>query len=201
MHAGSRKKVSKSKFFGPFAGTALFFAWLGNALASEAEAAHHHLNWTDFGYRTLAFVIVVGVLVKLLKKPVANFLNSRREEIQRLLAELEAKTAEAKSEHEAVQAKLSSLESETKKIIDELIAEGELEKERIIKAAHREAEYIQQQAQIAIEQEIQAARDSLKEEVADWSIAAAQDLIGKKIKTEDQQRLVKEFLTKVVEAK
>jgi F-type H+-transporting ATPase subunit b len=90
---------------------------------------------------------------------------------------------------------------ETKKIVDELIAEGELEKEKIIKAAHREAEYIQQQAQIAIQQEIQAARDSLKEEVADLSVAAAQDLIQKKIKAEDQQRLVQEFMTKVVEAK
>ncbi|HYA43708.1 MAG TPA: hypothetical protein VEF34_20590, partial [Syntrophobacteraceae bacterium] len=68
-------------------------------------------------------------------------------------------------------------------------------------AAHREAEYIQQQAQIAIEQEIQAARNTLKDEVADLAIAAAQNLIQKKIKGEDQRRLVHEFLTNVVEAK
>ena len=68
------------------------------------------------------------------------------------------------------------MKQETKKIVDELIAEGEAEKKKIIEAAHRQAEYIQQQAQIAIEQEIQAARDSLRDEVADLSVAAAQDI-------------------------
>jgi F-type H+-transporting ATPase subunit b len=200
MQASFRGKMMRSRHLAPLVGIVVYFAWLGTALASEAEGGHH-LNWLDFFYRTAAFVIVVGILVKLLRKPVANFLNSRREEIQRLLAELEAKTAEARSEHARVQARISSLEEETRKIIDELIAEGEAEKEKIIKAAHREAEYIQQQAQIAIQQEIQAARDSLKNEVADLSIAAAQDLIQKKMKADDQQRLVHEFMTKVVEAK
>ncbi len=100
-----------------------------------------------------------------------------------------------------VQARLASLEEETRRIVDELIAEGEAEKKKIIEAAHREAEYIQQQAQIAIQQEIQAARDSLKDEVAELSVAAAQDIIRKKMRAEDQQRLVREFMTKVVEAK
>jgi len=192
----------RSRYLAPVVGIVLDFVWLGNALAAEVEEGHHHhLNWTDFGYRTLAFVIVVGALVKLLKKPAANFLSSRREEIKRLLAELETKTAQAKSEFAQVQARVVSLEQETKKIVDELIAEGEAEREKIIKTAQNEAEYIQKQAQIAIQQEIQAALDSLKNEVADLSVNAAQDLIRKKIKADDQQRLVQEFMTKVVEAK
>ena len=201
MHASLRAKMMRSRYLAPLVGIVLDFVWLGNALAAEAEEGHHHLNWTDFGYRTVAFVIVVGALVKLLKKPAANFLSSRREEIQRLLSELDTKTAQAKSEAAQVQAKFASLEEETRKIVDELIAEGEAEREKIIKAAHHEAEYIQQQAHIAIEQEIQAARDSLKNEVAELSTTAAQDLIRKKIRAEDQQRLVQEFMTKVVEAK
>ena len=111
MHASLRGKMMRSRHFAPLVGTVLYFAWLSNALASEAEGGHHHLNWTDFAYRTVAIVIVVAVLVKLLRKPIANFLNSRREEIQRLLAELEAKTAEARAEQARVQAKLASLEA------------------------------------------------------------------------------------------
>jgi F-type H+-transporting ATPase subunit b len=201
MHASLRAKMMRSRHFAPLAGTVIYFVLLGNALASEAEEGHHHLNWTDFTYRTVAFVILVGVLVKLLKKPIANFLNARRDEIQRLLAELDAKTSEARAELSRVKDKVGSLEQETKKIVDELIAEGEAEKKKIIEAAHRQAEYIQQQAEVAIEQEILAARDSLKNEVADLSVAAAHDLIQKKMKADDQQRLVREFITKVVEAK
>ena len=201
MYASLRAKMMKCKPFASLVGTVLYCACLGNALASEAEGGHHHLNWTDFAYRTVAIVIVVVVLVKLLRKPVANFLDARREEIQRLLAELEVKTSEARAEHARVQAKLASLEQDTRKIIDELITEGEAEKQKIIEAAHRQAEYIQQQAENAIQQEIQAARDSLKDEIAELSVAAAQDIIKKRIKADDQQRLVREFMTKVVEAK
>ncbi|MGC9964023.1 MAG: ATP synthase F0 subunit B [Syntrophobacteraceae bacterium] len=201
MRASLGGKMLRSKQFAPLVGTVLYFAWLTSAWASEAEEGHHHLNWTDFTYRTVAIVIVLAVLIKLLRKPMANFLTARREEIQRLLSELEVKISEARSEQAKAQAKLASLEEDTRKIINELIAEGEAEKQKIIEAAHRQAEYIQQQAQVAIQQEIQAARDSLREEVAELSVAAAQDIIQKRMQAEDQQRLVREFMIKVVEAK
>ncbi len=200
MLASRRGKMLKSGLFASLAGVALSLTWLTTAFAAEAEAAEP-LNWTDFAYRVVATTIVVVVLVKLLKKPIATFLSSRREEIQRLLAELETKTAEAKAEQAQVQEKLAKLEEETRKIVDELIAEGETEKQKILEAAHREADYIQQQAQIAIEQEIQAARDRLKDEVIDLSVEAAQNIIEKKMKNDDQRRLVSEFMSKVVEAK
>jgi len=200
MHASLRAKMMRSKYFAPLVGIVIYFALLSCALAEEAEGAEH-LNWTDFAYRCVAFIILVGVLVKFLRKPIANFFNARREEIQGLLAELEVKTSEARSEQAKVQAKLSSLEQDTRKIVDELIAEGEAEKKKIIETAYREAEYIQQQSQIVIEQEIQTARDNLRNEVADLSVAAAEDIIQKKMRAGDQQRLVREFITKVVEAK
>jgi F-type H+-transporting ATPase subunit b len=190
----------RTGFVASIAGAVFSLSWLTDAFAAEAEAAQPN-NWSDFALRTVAFVIVVGVLYKLLKKPIVDFLSSRREEIKTLLAELETKTAQAKAEHELVLARLASLEAETKKIVDELIAEGEAEKQKIIEAAHREAAYIQQQAEIAIQQEVQAARDGLKDEVAELSVAAAESIIQKKIRAEDQQRLINEFMTKVVEAK
>ena len=201
MRASLWGKMLRSKQLAPLVGAVLYFAWLTSAWASEAEEGHHHLNWTDFTYRTVAIVIVLIVLVKLLKKPFANFLTSRREEIRRLLSELEVKMSEARSEQAKAQAKLASLEEDARKIINELIAEGEAEKQKIIESANRQAEYIQQQAQVAIQQEIQAARDSLSEEVAELSVAAAKDIIEKRMQADDQQRLVREFMIKVVEAK
>ncbi len=200
MHASLREMLMKLKYVGLPLGLVLFFAFQGSAWASEAGGGHH-LNWTDFAYRTFAFVLLVAILTKLLRKPIANFLTARREEIQRMIEELETKTAEAQKKSAEFQAKLGSLEQETKKIVDELILEGEAEKQKIIEAAHRQADYIQQQARIAIEQEIQAARTSLKNEVADLSVAAAEDILKKKMKADDQKRLIGEFMTMVVEAK
>lgn len=192
--------MMRPKCFAPLAGLVLFFSFQSSVWASEAGGAHH-LNWTDFTYRTIAFLILVGILVKLLKKPITNFLNARRDEIRRMLDDLEVRTVEAKKKNAELQTRIAAVEVETRKIVEDLIAEGEAERKKIIEAAHRQAEYIQQQAHIAIQQEIQAARDSLKDEVSELSVAAAEDVLIKNMQSEDQDRLVREFMTMVVEAK
>lgn len=199
MYASLRGMMMRCKYIVPLIGIVHFFAWKGLAWASEAEGAHH-LNWTDFTYRTVAFVILVGILVKLLKKPISGFLGSRREEIQHMLDDLETKTADARKKNAELQVRMASLEQESRQIVDELLAEGEAEKRKIIEAAHRQADYIKQQAEIAIQQEIQAARTSLKQEIAELSVTAAEDIIKKNMGPDDQERLVRDFMN-MVEAK
>jgi F-type H+-transporting ATPase subunit b len=46
-----------------------------------------------------------------------------------------------------------------------------------------------------------SARDKLKEEVADLSVSAAEEILKKNMRSEEQERLVREFVTMVVEAK
>lgn len=166
-----------------------------------AEGAAQHLNWFDFALRTGNFVILVGILFKLLKAPIGNFLTSRRQDIQKLLEDLKEKQKEAAAVSAEYKAKLAMLDEETKKIVAELLSEGEAEKQKIIQAAERQAVYIKQQAEIAVQQEIKAAREKLQEEVAELSVAAAEKLIRKSMKADDQDRLVKDFMKRVVEAK
>ncbi len=199
MHASFT--TMRSKYFAPLLGLVLVFSIQGSVWASEAGGGAHHLNWTDFLYRTIAFLLLVGILVKLLRKPLVGFLNSRRDEIQRMLEELQTKTVEAQKKSAELETRMAAVEQETKKIVDELIAEGEAERRKIIEAAHRQAEYIQQQARMAIQQEVQAARESLTDEVADLSVTAAEKVLRQNMQPEDQERLVHEFMTMVVEAK
>jgi F-type H+-transporting ATPase subunit b len=174
---------------------------LGWCSEGAAHGGEHALNWWDFFLRLLNFAILLTILVKLLKKPLMNFLTARREDIQKLLAELEIKKQEADKASAEYRSRLAVLDTETKKIVDELLAEGEAEKQKIIEAANRQAEYIRQQAQLGAQQEIKAARDKLQAEVADLSVAAAEEILRKNIKAKDQDRLVKDFITRLVEAK
>ncbi len=173
----------------------------GICWASEGGGHGGGLNWTDFAYRLVAFVLLVAILTKLLKKPISNFLTSRREEIQALLAELEAKRLEAEQRNSEYQAKLALLEEETKKIVADLIAEGEAERQKIIQSAQKQADYIKQQAQLAVEQEVKAASEELRAEISDLTVAAAEALVHKNLGPADQERLVRDFMTRVVEAK
>lgn len=176
----------------------------GGSLAwASGEGGGHevHLNWMDFGLRLLNFSILLAVLVKLLKKPLSNFFSTRRQDIQSTLADLEIKRLEAEKALVAYREKMATLDAETQKIVTELVAEGEIERQKIIDAAHRQAEYIKEQAQIAIQQEIKSARKSLQEEIGELSVAAAEEVLRNNIRPEDQDRLIRDFMTKVVEAK
>jgi len=185
----------------PLLCAASFTALQGVCWASGGGGDGGHLNWTDFAYRLVAFVILVAILVKLLKKPICSFLTSRREDIQKLLTELESKRLEAEQRSVEQKAKLAALEDETKKIVAELLAEGEAERQKIIESAQKQAAYIKQQAELAIQQEIKTAREDLQEEIGDLTVAAAEALLRKNLKAADQDRLVRDFMTRVVEAK
>lgn len=171
------------------------------AWASGEGGGHHELNWWDFTLRLMNFAIMLGLLVYLLKKPLSSFFVSRRANIQNTLAELEAKKLEADRMCAEYQAKLATLDQEVGQILAEYIQEGETEKRKILEAAEKQAEYLKQQAQLAIQQEVKSARESLQEEIAELTVAAAEELLRKNIKAKDQERLVKEFIAKVVEAK
>lgn len=200
MHE-SKRGCAGVKFVSLLLLTGLIFVLRGTALASEGGGHGGGLNWTDFFLRLVNFVILLAALIYLLKKPIASFFTKRREDIQGLLTELEAKRREADKKSAEYQAKLSALEAETKKIISELIAEGEAEKAKIIDAAHRQAEYLKEQAKLAIQQEIKAAKESLQEEIAELSVVEAEKILRDKLFASDQERLIREFMTRVVEAK
>lgn len=182
-------------------GAGLFFMLQGTAWASSEGGGHHALNWVEFLERLVCFAILVGVLVKLLQKPLRNFFVSRREEIQNLLAELDTRQKEAERKGAECRAKLAALEDETRKIVSELIAEGEAERQKIIEAAKGQADYIRQQAEISIQQEVKTARKKLQEEIGELSVAAAEEILRNRMQPQDHDRLVRDFMSKVVEAK
>jgi F-type H+-transporting ATPase subunit b len=147
---------------------------------------------------------------------VKAFFTKRTESIANTLNELEVKKKEAEKTYEEYKQKLSQLDKETDRILQEYIEQGEREKTRIIANAEKAAAEIRQQTDIAIEQEIKIAKEGtdiaieqeikiakegLQQEIAELSVTAAEALLKEKIGEEDQQKLVDDFMTKVVEAK
>ncbi len=181
-------------------GAAVLVGLAGAAFASEG-AVHHELNWYDFSLRVLNFVILLAILIKLLKKPLMGFLTSRREGIEKTLADLDQKRREAEEKAALYKGRLAALDEETGKIVAEYIQEGEQEKAKIIESARRQAEYLKEQARLAIQQEMKAAREDLQAEIVDLSVSAAEEILKKNIQLDDQKRLIHDFMAKVGEAK
>ncbi|UCG14455.1 MAG: ATP synthase F0 subunit B [Deltaproteobacteria bacterium] len=177
-----------------------FVMLLWTGMASAAEGAPS--MWPDFWQRVLNFGIMAAVLIFLFKKlNLKDFFTKRTEKIANTLNDLELKKKEAEKTYEEYKKKLSELDKETERILVEYTELGEKERAKIIANAEKAAAEIREQAEIAIQQELQSAKAELQREIADLSVTAAEAVLKEKMGKEDQQKLVDEFMTKVVEAK
>lgn len=172
---------------------------LGAAAALASEAGGHHVTGPnlDLLWRVMNFAVLAVVLVLVLRKPLKAGLSGRVEQIKSELAELEAKREEAKRRYAEIEKRLKDAEGERDAILAEFREMGEREKAKILDSARSMAERIKAQAQFTIEQETAAAKADLKREIADMSAALAEDLLKQNITSEDQTRLVDEYLAKV----
>ncbi len=169
----------------------------GMVWAAEEGAS----KWPDFWYRVLNFVLMAGILVFVARKPIREFFAKRTQTIANTLAELEAKKKDAEKTYQGYKQKLAELDKETTRILEEYRAQGEAERAKIIAGAEKSAAEILAQADRTIQQEIKSSTMALKREIAELSVAAAEKMLKEKVGTEDHQRLIRDFTTKVVEAK
>lgn len=195
--AGTVKNVCKKTL--P-AASAIFFLFAGVALASSGgghEAAPKGWVVTDT-YKVINFLVLVGALFYIAKKPVAQFFSSRVKGIQEQLADLEQKKADAQKVLADYESKIADLSKESERIIEDYVRQGEEAKKRILAEAEAQAIKLEESAKRNIEQEFKSAKSKLQQEIAEKALAQAELLVKESISSEDQDRLVDEYLDKVV---
>ena len=177
---------------------------VGAAWASEAGGHGHGgidpAKLPDLLWRTVNFVIFAGILYKLAAKPIKMFFAGRKEEISTELQDLETEKIKILKALKAAKAQLAAVAAERDQIIQQYIAEGEAEKAKIIQKAEQTAQRLKDMAAMTIEGETKKAAAELKKEIVDTAVKLSEQLIKEKIVPEDQQRLVDDYLAKVVEA-
>ena len=198
--SGFHRKYNKKKIL---LGLILFAAALlvfniGAAFASGGEEAAPK-GWvaTDT-YRVMNFSVLFIALFFLLKKPLSNALNARITGIKEQLEDLEAKKAEAEKQLSEYNERLSLLDKEADELIKEYIKQGEEAKARIIEAAESTAVKLEEQAKKHIAHEFEQAKTELQAEIMQKALGKAEAIITAKINDDDQDRLVDEYLEKVV---
>ncbi|HTG80780.1 MAG TPA: ATP synthase F0 subunit B [Geobacteraceae bacterium] len=171
--------------------------------AEGGEGAHHvdtAKQMKDFGWRVLDFAVLFALIVWALKKAnVKGSLADRQAAIDKALREAEEAKAAAEKKFAEYSAKLAAANKEIDEISAAIRTEGEAEKARIIAEAKATAEKIAEQAKQAASQEVLKARAELRREAARLAVELAEQNIKEKIQKDDQDRLVGEYLTKVVE--
>jgi F-type H+-transporting ATPase subunit b len=162
-----------------------------------AEEGHHGITPTQVQnliWWTVNFIALLIILFKLLRKPLVNFLQNRKETIQREYEELLRKKREAEAQFLELQAKLKNMEDEAKQILQNYIEQGQKEKERIIKEAEEQAKRIMEQADLYIKHELEKAKEDLRKELAQEVIKLTEERLLKGLTIEDHKRIFQDVV-------
>ena len=176
----------------------LFFCFMGVSMASSEQGGGSKGWMATDTYKVMNFAVLMIGLFLLLRKPTAQALNSRIKGIKDQLDELETKKKTAEKQLAEYNRKFTQLEQEAEKLIEDYIRQGNEAKARIIDEAKKAAEKLEEQAQRNIEHEFKQAKVKLQEEILDKALVKTEEIIKNKITAQDQEKLVDEYLEKVV---
>jgi F-type H+-transporting ATPase subunit b len=170
---------------------------ISTALCASGEGGTKGWVSTDT-FRVMNFTVLAVALFFVLRKPLSQALSSRIKGIKEQLDELEAQKAEAEKKLAEYNQQLAQLEKEAEKIVDDYVRQGNEAKARILKEAEASAEKLQVQARRNIEHEFAQAKLELQKEIFEKSLVKAEEIIRSKFSGEDQDRIVDDYLKKVV---
>jgi len=149
--------------------------------------------WLFIG-RLFNLAVVVGLLVWVVRKPLANFYASRSESIREQLAEAQRARAEAEAKLAEIESKMSRLDQELGEMKAAAEKDAELEYKRLIEAADEESRKIVGKAKEEIEGITREAYLDLKAHAAELAVTLAGQKIKGQITEEDRRRLFENFL-------
>ncbi|CAB1072828.1 ATP synthase F0 sector subunit b (EC [Olavius algarvensis Delta 1 endosymbiont] len=195
--AGRPRRAGKFLVFLIFLVLVLGIVSISTALAASGEGGSKGWVWTDT-FRVMNFAVLAIALVYLLRKPLSQALSSRIKDIKDELEDLEVRKDAAEKKLAEYNEKLAQLEKEAESIIEEYIKQGNEAKERILNEAQSSAEKLKAQARRNIQHEFEQAKLQLQEEIFETSLEKAEEILKNKISEDDQDRIVDEYLKKVV---
>ncbi len=167
--------------------------------AGEAQANPISFHLWTFFFQAINVLIVLGVLTKLLFRPISKLMAERERFVDDSLAHAESARNEADKLLQEYREKMRSAQTEAEKMLAQ--AAHTAEEYKRSRAAAAEAEY--EQLLTRARQEIAAEREQalavLRNEVAGLAIMAAGKVTGKTLLEEDHRRLVAEFAAKAGE--
>ena len=155
------------------------------------------LTWLrDFTIQIIATLILFLVVKIFLWKPLTNFLEVRRDQMDHELKETQESRERAIKLEEDLKVKYDAAKDEIQKLLKQAEAEGNLRREEIIKEAKNEATRLISMANDDIKRQVAEQEKDIKNQIISIAFLAAEVIVGKEI---DQDNYL-EAVTKIIES-
>lgn len=142
----------------------------------------------------LNFTLLVLVLLRLGRRPLRTFLDTRQRELREQIAEAAALRAQAEQQLASARRQLERVQGEVAELLATAAREAEHEREHLLREATEESRRIIAGAERTLRQEIERIKRQLEVGAIQAALQAAETLLRERLTTEDQQRLREECL-------
>jgi len=166
--------------------------------AFEVLAAESAGDWRptfDLVMRWVNFLILAFLLIKFSRAPIKKFFDGKKQDIADEIGALEAEKEEMLRQIDDSKQQLEDSRDRLADVKKRIIAQGEKNRQMIIKAAEQESKIMIKSARQKINSRIVEARQELKSELVDAAIALAAKSLPDKITEADNQKFIDAFMS------
>jgi F-type H+-transporting ATPase subunit b len=175
--------------------------WHG--LLGTKEGVEPNLLWrapgepAPFLAVVLNFAVLIFVFVKYGRKPMAEALTRRKTKIMQEIDQAQKFKEDAEARLRGYQAKIDGISEEIERIRRDFRAQGEHERERIVREANERRDRMRRDAELLLAQELKQMQGDLMRETVDAALVAANELVAARITRDDHDRMAETFLTQL----
>ncbi len=142
----------------------------------------------------ITFLIVLVILHKVALKPILSAIDNREKTIREDLEQAQKQREEAQQLLEKHKEMMASAESEAQRLLKEARELADQKRQELLEQARQESQKLIEQAKAEIRHEKESALASLKAEVADLAVGAAEKIILQNLDEKKQKAIVEEYL-------
>lgn len=169
-------------------------AMMGTVEAWAAGTEGFTRSHWDLIMRWVNFIILAALIVKYARKPLADFLHHKKDDVTRLIDRYEQQKEDVEAKISESQRLLEESEERLKVIEARIITEGERRKTAAIEAARTASRVMMETAQLKIEGQLREAHGRLKAEIIDSAVQKAMAKMPAVITADDHDRLIHQWL-------
>ena len=171
--------------------------WWSFDYGEKASEPSHRGYPPPYGWALVNFVVFLGILSRILWKPIKAGFIERHGKIKSELGEAQRLRKEAEAQLAEYTRKVAHVDQEVETLLAQLRKEAQSDRARIIAAAEEEARRLKGEAEKQIEIEIERARAVLRHETVQAALKAAEEILRTRITADDQQKLAERYLASV----
>lgn len=169
--------------------------WVTSAWAADQFEFTREIY--DLMMRWVNFIILAALIIKYARRPIANFLKDRQNDVAKAIEKLETQKEAANNQLQVYQKQLTASEDRLVGIKQKIIAEGEVRKAHIIATAQEESRIMLETAKLRIDHMIRETQGHIKSELIDTAAEIALTKLSSMMTTEDHDKLVRQWMDAV----